>query len=437
MVPIDYRKWDALDEYSSDEDGTRASPQHSALSNSSSKEKAVLITIPWDPYCEIARWALDRHAVPYEERSYPFLLHLHATLPHSDAIPHPQQLHVPIVITSKDEVLKRSVTDILMYLFAHSFSGRVRVYGLTESLTMQQKYDEILGPAVTRVFLRTCLGAAALTERYLWETVHLNTWKTAQAVLWPALRLVMWRWYGLHKHSPEEDWKVVDEVFESVRVELAKDGGRPYIAGATFTAADISFASHAALVLFPNERDDTFAGGLGVTMPSLGELPEDVAGRARALRATAAGRHAIKMWRKERVPKERPEGYRTRPSKFSAENNPWWATDHQRLRGNIYGGAGSLFVICVFQLAILPRHVSAAIALLFAIALVALYAVFVRSTLFHTQCKQAWFGLYGRHVPTEKDVLDKASKDKRGNEMDIAKSEMLVKADSQATVFDT
>lgn len=77
----------------------------------------------------------------------------------------------------------------------------------------------------------------------------------------------------------------VREIFHEVS-QLLEDG-RPFLTGNTMTAADITFASMAAILMMPPEYP--------VQLPTLDELPADFPGAE--LRATPAGQHVLKMYR--------------------------------------------------------------------------------------------------------------------------------------------
>ncbi|KAI8853021.1 hypothetical protein BC829DRAFT_383547 [Chytridium lagenaria] len=411
---VNYDKWAKLDDYSSDEDAPR--PSVPIDRNTAADPKVILYTVPWDPYCEEIRWALDRHGMSYIEISYPWGLHLWKSLSFSDAKPHAPQLKFPVLENDKQEVYKRDTTDIFMYMFAHSFHNRIRVYSIPEALELQQGFDKELGPAVIRIYVSTILSSPVLVEKYMLSNVHLNTWKAINRLLFPAIRWALYYVLDLKKSSVETAWKTVDKIFGEVERELEKDGGRKYIAGDTLTAADISFSSHATLVLFPNEAEDTFASSLGLKLPSLKELPKDVSAAAKRLRSTKAGKHVLRMYRKERVPKERPEGFRSLLSKHSKENNPWWAKDGgEKLFINLYG---CLFTyIVIWGLVIITAPLWALIMFVGMQGAGGYYAYCkYRGSILETRVQQLWFAVFGKHEPTERDLLEQESQ-KRDNKL--------------------
>ncbi|KAJ3105176.1 hypothetical protein HDU96_008675 [Phlyctochytrium bullatum] len=158
--------------------------------------------------------------------------------------------------SSDEDVFKKDNTEIFMYLFAHSFHNRVRLYTPPEAHDFQERFDKLLGPAAIRIFLSVILADASLAETYLINNVHLNTWKALNRLFWPLIRVALIRYFDVSKDSVEDAWKTVQDIFDDVSRRLEDAGPKSYIAGETFTAADISFAAHATLVLFPNDSDD-------------------------------------------------------------------------------------------------------------------------------------------------------------------------------------
>jgi glutathione S-transferase len=69
----------------------------------------------------------------------------------------------------------------------------------------------------------------------------------------------------------------------------------PYLAGDTFTAADLTFASLMAPVLLVSREE-----GYGATMPGIDEFDADGRALIAEMRATRAGGFALEMFRRHR-----------------------------------------------------------------------------------------------------------------------------------------
>jgi len=81
-------------------------------------------------------------------------------------------------------------------------------------------------------------------------------------------------------------WDEMDNV-----AELLSDG-RPYLAGDAFGAADLTFASLAAAVIWPP--------GYGVALPDPDRVSPAAAALVRSAREHPAGGHALRMFETER-----------------------------------------------------------------------------------------------------------------------------------------
>lgn len=302
------------------------------------------------------RWALDLHRIPYIDKvnqaedewdvercrqkkptsspsassiptfcyakSIPWGFHLWESLEYSDDQPGgKQQVNVPIFISSRNEIMKELPEKILLYLYSKAFDT-LRIYPKEECLDLQLYFDDHLGPAGRVIFLDTVLSNSTLAYKYLIDTTHLNTWKTLMRLTFPIIKMALKFHYKINNIDTVADaWLKVAEVFEKVEKLLEKRRKKEdYLVGDTFTAADLSFASHTIHILFPNESQDPYAEKMYIKTPSLTELRSDVARRVQALRAHPAGQYAIRLHKKERK-----NSYRKEESKYVAENNPWWS----------------------------------------------------------------------------------------------------------------
>eukprot|EP00842_Homolaphlyctis_polyrhiza_P006913 jgi/Hompol1/810/HPOL_004514-RA len=342
MIANSYDKWNSVVASSDEDDEEMPIPIPRSMRNrpvmTDSTGLYVLHTVPWDSSCEMARWALDKHGASYEEAEMPWGIHLWTILGLSEPMPKQQQTSTPVLVNHKNEAsVFRTPTDIIMYLFSQAFSGRIRLYSPASALDLQEEFDNKLAVAARTIYLHTMLSNPSLAKKYLADRIYLNQWRVLNQVLWPLLRRAMWYYYGLGKTDTlDAAWQTVASTFEQVEAILiethkSKTVNVPkivadlsnFLTGKTLTAADISFASHAALVLFPHE-DDSYGGGkIKLPLPSLSELPKQLSERVQALRRTAAGQYASRLYRKERG-----KCLARRPSKHSKANNPDWANAH-------------------------------------------------------------------------------------------------------------
>ncbi|KAH6576499.1 hypothetical protein BASA61_005299 [Batrachochytrium salamandrivorans] len=354
MRGLNYDKWNSL--YISDDDNdtvqhhSQYKQSSTAVRNASycltgslqglsaSKGSYTLYTIPWDSSSEMVRWALDRQGVNYNELEMPWGLHIWSILGISAFIPKISHLSVPILVNDKKEIFY-TPSSIMLYLYSQSFFVTARLYSKVDTLEMQEEFDGAFASATRSIFLHEMLSNTNLANKYLRDQVHLNHWRAINTLVWPLLRNMMWLYYKLGEPATlDRAWEIVDANFSKVEKILSRqpqsvsnlkscfnspNGVGPsnvFLTGNTCTAADLSFASHASLVLFPND-DDGFGGKMGLQIPSVRNLSCQTQTRVNRLRKTSAGQFALSLYRKERGPR-----LAHKPSRHSSSNNPSWAS---------------------------------------------------------------------------------------------------------------
>lgn len=247
-----------------------------------------LITIGPSHYCEKARWALDRLAVPYrEEAHYPLLHWLFSYSAGGGRT-------VPVLVTPSGEVLRDS-TEILLHLDArYGVGASWRPYPAEPELrgpvlALEDHFDEALGPYTRRLIYAHLLDVPALlTPR---PETGLSRWER-QTVRWagPLLRAVLRRGVGAVPARLPRAIERVDNAFAEVGKRVGEGG---YLVGDRFTAADLTFAALAAPLLFPPNYGSSW-------MPAFDVLPRGLRELIERLRATPAGRYALRLYQEER-----------------------------------------------------------------------------------------------------------------------------------------
>lgn len=252
--------------------------------SSESVPLAVLITMPHSHYCEKARWALDRLALPYREEPHVPLLHRLATKRQGGS-------SVPVMVREGSAFIDSS--DILAH--ADAMRGGDVLYPSDATLRLQVEglethFDEVLGPHARR-----WAYAQLLPERTLTRQVMTRGVPAVEAALLPLIlpgvaKIIR----AALKITPESTARSIDRVrtlFAEIDARLAD--GRPFLTGERFTAADLTFASLAAPVLFPPHY--------GAAYPALEEVPAAMREEVLRLRDTAAGQFALRLFRQERA----------------------------------------------------------------------------------------------------------------------------------------
>ena len=256
-------------------------PHHDARAASA----VTLITFPLSHFCEKARWALDHAGVPYRERGYAPAIHKLPALRRGAGT-------VPVLVG--EQVLRES-TDILR------FADGARRHGVPlfpagddarrETDELIARLDDVLGPEARRWFYRWALAEPRRLRA--WGSCGLPRSQRALTVALaaPIATLIAGRLDVLGPGGARAHERV-DEELDRISAKLSD--GRPYLAGARFGAADLTFAALAGPALLP----DGYGGSRFIAPPPPAQLEPQI----RAWRATPAGRHALRMYRDHRAP---------------------------------------------------------------------------------------------------------------------------------------
>lgn len=246
-----------------------------------------LITIGFSHFCEKARWALDRSALVYREDDHVPLLHWRASFGARGG------RTVPILVTPS-AVLRES-TQIVRFVDEHLPAERRLIPDdpqlRAEVMELVEGFDRGLGPAVRRLLyfhvlerrdiaveLITCTGPG-------WERRLVRR-------MFPAMRAIMVRGLKIEPAAAERSRLRIEQTLDEVDACLAD--GRRFLVGDRFTAADLTFAALAGVLVQ--------APQIGWPIPMRGlEIPA-LAGHVAAARARPAGQHALRMYSEQRPP---------------------------------------------------------------------------------------------------------------------------------------
>jgi glutathione S-transferase len=255
------------------------------LDGATARANVTLITIPISHFCEKARWALDRAGVDYRERAHMQVLHWVAVKRAGGG------RTVPVLV-SGDTVLSESA-DILTWADARAPEDK-RLYpddpaAAAAIRALERDFDERLGPEARRWMYDNMRGQRGLVKQY--APTGVPTWqRLALPVALSTVSRIIDRYFDIDAQTAARSLDAVRATFDEVAERLAD--GRPYLMGARFTAADLTFSALSAAVLMPPEY--------GVPLPQPDELPPAMGAVARELREHPAGQHALRMFREER-----------------------------------------------------------------------------------------------------------------------------------------
>jgi glutathione S-transferase len=242
-----------------------------------------LITIPFSHYCEKARWALDRAGVSYVEEPHLPGLHMRPMRKAGGQT-------VPVLVLA-DRALRDSA-EIVAYADEKAPAGR-KLY--PADLAERREVERIetlcndhLGKASRLLAYHHMLGA----PRQLLDAVRPSLTR-GQALAFPlvirVVRPVIRSRYGVSEERAKKALETTRKAFAELGARL---GSGRWLVGDGFTAADLTFASLAAVVVAPEGH------------PSIG--PVDAADGAwreilDEMRATNAGAHVLRLYREERA----------------------------------------------------------------------------------------------------------------------------------------
>jgi glutathione S-transferase len=244
---------------------------------------AILITMPHSHYSEKARWALDRSALQYLEEPHVPLLHRLATTRNGGG-------SVPILLHGPS----RFVDSTGIVVHADAVGGGDLLYPRDAALRRQVEgleewFDEELGPHTRRWAYAQLLQEPGLLRPVMSRGVPRLEASLLPVIMPWVLNLIRARL----KITPESAHRSIERVRTLFReVDGRLGDGRRFLVGERFTAADLTFASLAAPVLFPD--------GCCAAYPTLDVVPAAMREEALRLRGTDAGQFALRMFLQER-----------------------------------------------------------------------------------------------------------------------------------------
>ncbi|KAJ0400751.1 hypothetical protein P43SY_005472 [Pythium insidiosum] len=204
----------------------------------------VLVSIAPSNYVEKARWAMQSAGVAFKEERHAPIFHRFATKPKGgQTVP---LLHFP---DSKQSLTDSS--DILDFCA----SKNPALYPSEEAKKLERYYDSTLGVHARR-------AAYFFLFFNLWDAMKLMSnpidnfierWLTR--LLFPLMKMILVKFIGASEPAAAESVGQVEKLCREAEERLG-DGpiGSRFLAGDSFSAADITFCAHMSLFTLPPEH---------------------------------------------------------------------------------------------------------------------------------------------------------------------------------------
>jgi glutathione S-transferase len=244
-----------------------------------------LVTIPISHYCEKARWALERAAIPYREERHVQGIHQIAARRAGGGKTVPVLVTPDGAIGESEQILSwvDERTPPEHRLFPADSADRAEVERICRRL------DAELGPRGRRLMYTQMLGQRKLMLRF--NNCGVPAWEDRLLrMAWPLIVRFANRELGITPGIQVEDEAAVWREFDFVG-ELLSDG-RKHLWGDRFGAADLTFAAMSASMIAPPVY--------GVPLPQPVVLPPHIAAMVERARDHPAGQYAMALFRDRR-----------------------------------------------------------------------------------------------------------------------------------------
>ncbi len=231
---------------------------------------ARLVTIPASNFCEKARWGLRLAKIDFVEEIHAPLFHYFSTIPkegrtvpllcdlHQDARAEDTTEATSITLKNSDDILTHCGT-LLPSLYEPLGRDNDDDDGIAKKKRVKELelyFDNSFGPHARRYAYRMIFSMESVGKRILTDPLDDGSWeKMLVSRTYPLLKAALTKALNITEDGAERSWRKIQATFDEVDAMLG-DGpiGSQYVAGKSFTAADISLCSHASLLLGPPQN---------------------------------------------------------------------------------------------------------------------------------------------------------------------------------------
>jgi glutathione S-transferase len=250
-----------------------------------SPDHPYMVSVPVSPYCELARWTLDRLGVAYVEDCHAPVFHLWAARRHGGGAV------VPVLDTGQASL--SDARQVVEY-YDQRAPEALRLYPANHEKKAEAKqlFDELfdqLGVAVRAWAYAYMLPRRESTARvWIYRVPALE--RRLVPMAYPLVAALVRRDLGLRTDSIPEQRAIIDASLGRLEARLAD--GRRYLLGDHLTAPDLALAALIAPAVLPPEY--------GGPLAALDELPKMMRREVEDIRASPAGQLSVRLYREER-----------------------------------------------------------------------------------------------------------------------------------------
>uniref|UniRef100_A0A7S3GCI4 Glutathione S-transferase n=1 Tax=Palpitomonas bilix TaxID=652834 RepID=A0A7S3GCI4_9EUKA len=253
-----------------------------SASHSGTEVQWKLVTIKPSHYCEKARWALDLAKVSFvEESHFPMFSRFH-TLPIGGKT-------TPLLTSGKgpSKVTYTESDDIVDYCDSLlPVEKKLLIEGRREEIDEWRKIANEIGDHTRRL---AYFNMFKYTKNLAYEVLSDNVSKRQKRmakIMMPMIKGVV---KGALKVNEKETTKSIERLNSLLdKADKAIEEGDGYLVGGKFTAADLSFASLMAPIIFPPEFD--------AKMPQPEDLPDQFRKVVEEYRSRPSGKHCLRIF---------------------------------------------------------------------------------------------------------------------------------------------